>query len=143
MSDNKKKWKSSRLEDKRRELGLDKKKSSDDKKFSSKKPFDKNNRNKDNRSNKNDVKRKKFNDNKEKFVVRISNLPDDITVNEILNEVSKWGDVGNVNVKKYYDSTSCYIDFYNLDEVKYFIGAFDNTLFDHMVINVELMNFNK
>ena len=143
MSDNKKKWKSNRLEDKRKELGLDKKKSSDDKKFSSKKPFDRNNRNKDNRSNKNDVKRKRFNDNKEKFVVRISNLPDDITVNEILNEVSKWGDIGNVNVKKYYDSTSCYIDFYNLDEVKYFIGAFDKTLFDHMVISVQLMNFNK
>ena len=106
MSDNKKKWKSSRLEDKRRELGLDKK-PSDDKKFSSKKPFDRNNKNKDNRSNKNDVKRKKFNDNKEKFVVRISNLPDDITVNEILNEVSKWGDVGNVNIKKYYEKILC------------------------------------
>lgn len=141
MSDSKKKWKSNRLADKKRELGIDKS-SNENKSFSSKKPFDKN-KNKENRGYKNDFKKNRFNDKKEKHVVRISNLPDDITVNEILNEVSKWGDIGNVNVKKYHDSTSCYIDFYNLNEVEYFIGAFDDTLFDHMVINVQLMNFNK
>ena len=81
-----------------------------------------------------------------KFVVRISNLPDNITVDELNYLVSEWGDIGNINVKKYtnYEGsiTNCYIDFYNKEEADYFVKALDNTPFDCMIINVTIMDFS-
>jgi RNA recognition motif-containing protein len=81
-----------------------------------------------------------------KHVVRISNLPDNITVNELNYLVSEWGDIGNINIKKYtnYDGTitNCYIDFYNEEEANYFVEALDNTPFDCLIINVKVMDFS-
>ena len=79
--------------------------------------------------------------NKKKHVIRISNLPIDITVRELAGLVSGWGEIGNINVKQYYDSASSYIDFYNKEEVDYFIKALDSTPFDNLIIKVEVMNF--
>lgn len=81
-----------------------------------------------------------------KQVVKISNLPDNITVQELNNLISEWGNIGNINIKKYtYSGTSsisAYIDFYNIDEANYFVKALDNTPFDYMIIEVKLMDFS-
>ena len=81
-----------------------------------------------------------------KQVIKISNLPDNITVQELNNLISEWGNIGNINIKKYtYSGTSnisAYIDFYNIDEANYFVKALDNTPFDYMIIEVKLMDFS-
>ena len=77
-----------------------------------------------------------------KHVVRISNLPDNITVNELNYLVSEWGEIGNINIKKYTNITNCYIDFYNQEEAEYFVKALDNTPFDCLIINVQIMDFS-
>ncbi len=81
-----------------------------------------------------------------KHVVRISNLPDNVSVNELNYLVSEWGDIGNINIKKYtnYDGTitNCYIDFYNEEEAKYFVEALNNTPFDCLIISVQIMDFS-
>lgn len=104
-----------------------------------------------NRGNKNNYKNgskktSRRRHNGPKHVVRISNLPDNITVNELNYLVSEWGDIGNINIKKYnnYDGgiTNCYIDFYNEEEANYFVEALDNTPFDCLIINVQVMDFS-
>ena len=74
-------------------------------------------------------------------VVKISNLPDDITVSELQELVSEWGRIGRINISNY-DNTTCYIDFYFQDEADYFIQAIDNTHFEHSILNVELIKKN-
>ena len=71
--------------------------------------------------------------------VRISNLPDDITVPELNNLVSEWGRIGRINLNNY-DNTTCYIDFYFKDEAIYFIKALDKTPFDNLILSVDIIN---
>lgn len=71
-------------------------------------------------------------------VVKISNLPDDITVNELNELVSEWGKIGRINISSY-DNTTCYIDFYFENEALYFIKAIDRTPFDKNILSVELI----
>ena len=166
-----KKWVSSRLVKKKEELGIpDKpkenkvssKKSSkqakkvskthrsdkSDKKFnskrSSKSSYKKNSYKK---GSKQGSKKRSFRRRKgPKHVVRMSNLPDDVTVNELNYLVSEWGDIGNINIKKYtnYQTqvTNCYIDFYNKEEAEYFVEAMDLTPFDNLIIQVSIMDFS-
>jgi len=103
-----------------------------------------NNRKPDNYK-KNDKKNdnyKRFDRNKKKYVIKISNLPRDITVRELSSLVSEWGEIGNINIKEYSDSVSSYVDFYNTEEYEYFIEALDSTPFGNLIIHVELMNFS-
>ena len=79
--------------------------------------------------------------NRKKHVVRISNLPEDVTSKELVDLISEWGEIGNVNIKSYSESVSSYIDFYNKNEADYFVEALDTTPFDHYIIKVEIMNF--
>ena len=179
MDKPKKKWVSSRLKDKKKELGIvddisnnaecpvdnnvkeSKKVSKPKKNYHSDKKGSK--RSSDKRGSKKGSKRfsdkrgskkgsKRFSDkrgskkgrdkNRKKHVIKISNLPQDITVRELAQLVSVWGEIGNINVKSYYDSVSSYIDFYNEEEATYFIEALDSTPFDNLIIKVELMDFS-
>ena len=167
----KKKWVSSRLVKKKEELGIETKPKSTNDNTTEKKPSKqvkkvsrkKYNKEDSRHSNKSGTKRSskkgsKFNSKHgskktsyrrrkgPKHVVRISNLPDNITVNELNYLVSEWGDIGNINIKKYnsYESTvtNSYIDFYNKEEADYFVKALDGTPFDRMIIEVKVMNFS-
>ncbi len=77
-------------------------------------------------------------DKRKIVVIKISNLPDDITVLELNELVSEWGKIGRINISNY-DNTTCYIDFYFENEALYFIKALDKTPFDNLILNVELM----
>lgn len=83
-----------------------------------------------------------FDRNKKKYVIKMSNLPRDITVRELSSLVSVWGEIGNINIKEYPDSASSYVDFYNKEEYEYFIEALHSTPFGNLIIHVELMNFS-
>ena len=158
----KKKWVSSRLKEKKKELGIEDKpnveepdNSSNDKKpikKVSKKDF--NDKQKGNYEKKySGDSRKKYSDDKktshrdrdkkEKFVIKISNLPRDITVQELNELISPWGDIGNINIKNYSETCCSYVDFYRKDQASYFIKAIDSTPFDVMIITAELMDFSK
>jgi hypothetical protein len=75
-------------------------------------------------------------DKRKIVVIKISNLPQDITVPELNELVSEWGKIGRINISNY-DNTTCYIDFYFEDEANYFIKAIDKTPFDNLILNVE------
>ena len=77
-------------------------------------------------------------DKRKIVVIKISNLPEDITVPELNELVSEWGKIGRINISNY-DNTTCYIDFYFKDEAEYFIKAIDRTPFEHSILSVELM----
>ena len=156
MDKPKKKWVSSRLKDKKKELGIEEKV---EEKPPSPKEFRKvskprntqingtrnNNYKKGskNGSYKKSSKRgsKRGSRNRKKHVIKISNLPGDVTTKELFDLVHVWGEIGNINIKTYYDSVSSYIDFYNENEAKYFIEALDSTPFDNLIIKVEMMDF--
>lgn len=74
----------------------------------------------------------------EKFTIKISNLPSDITIQELNELLLPWGHIGNINFGKSYNIV-CYIDFYNKEEAIYFVQALDRTPFDNLIINVELL----
>ncbi len=80
-------------------------------------------------------------DKRKIVTVRISNLPNDITVPELNELVSEWGRIGRINLNNY-DNTTCYIDFYFKDEAEYFIKAIDKTPFDNLILNVDIMDKN-
>ena len=80
---------------------------------------------------KNQHKKDHYIDKRKIVTVRISNLPDDITVPELNNLVSEWGKIGRINLNNY-DNTTCYVDFYFKDEAEYFIKAIDRTPFEHL-----------
>jgi hypothetical protein len=156
MDKQKNKWISSRLKDKKKELGIEDKVEPPStpvvKEF---KQVSKPTRNTDynsekKRSNKKssyspDSGKKETYErnswNRKKHVIRISNLPSDITNKELFDLVYVWGEIGNINVKTYHDSVSSYIDFYNENEANYFIEALNSTPFDNLIIKVEMMNF--
>ncbi len=78
-------------------------------------------------------------DKRKIVTVRISNLPDDITVPELNELVSNWGKVGRINISTY-ENKSGFIDFYYMDEAEYFVKALDKTPFDHLILDVEIMD---
>jgi hypothetical protein len=70
--------------------------------------------------------------------VRISNLPDDITVDELTGLVNEWGKIGRININNY-ENKSAFIDFYNIHEAEYFVKALNRTPFDNLIMNVEIL----
>jgi hypothetical protein len=85
--------------------------------------------------------RKPYIDKRKIVTVRISNLPDDITVNELTELLSEWGKFGRINISAY-ESKSAFIDFYYQDEAEYFVKAIDRTPFDNLIINAEIVKNN-
>ncbi len=81
---------------------------------------------------------KQFIDKRKIVTVRINNLPDDITVEELHELVSEWGMIGRINISSY-ESKSGFIDFYNMNEAEYFVKALDRTPFDRLIIRVEIL----
>lgn len=75
-----------------------------------------------------------YNINK-KNKVKISNLPIDITKEEIYYLLNEWN-VKTINIKKTNECMIAYVEFkYNIGV--YFSESLDRTIFDHQIINVE------
>ena len=77
-------------------------------------------------------------DKKKCVTVRISNLPNDITIEEIEDLMNEWGYISRVNLNNY-ESKTAFVDFYNIKEAEYFIEAVNRTPFDNMIIHADLL----
>lgn len=75
--------------------------------------------------------------------VRITNMPNNITTDELSDLMCEWGRIGRINLNNYNDATSGFIDFYFKDEAEYFVKAVDRTPFDMMIIGAEILDDKK
>ena len=82
--------------------------------------------------------KKTYIDKRKIVTVRISNLPEDITVDELTELVSEWGKIGRVNINTF-ESKSGFIDFHYISEAEYFVGAIDRTIFENLIISAEIL----
>jgi hypothetical protein len=100
--------------------------------------FNRNNSDRNN-SDRNNSDRNNFNRNREKFCVRMSNIPDDLTIRELSELLLEWGDVGKINFNNNIKYKAAYIDFNIKEEAEYFVEALHKTPFDTFIIDVELL----
>ena len=92
----------------------------------------------------NDNNKLHHDDNKSKFSrpftkygkVKITDLPKDITVEELQEFLYDWGDIKYINIKEYYNDTVAYIEFKDEKQADYLIEALNNTPFDGRIIKV-------
>lgn len=104
-------------------------KQNDDEKF-------KQNDNRKFKQNDDDREKRKYNK------VKISNLPYDITTEELTCLLENWGHVNRVYVKNFKENSFAIIEFKFKDELDYFIKALNSTPFENQIISVtELDNF--
>jgi RNA recognition motif-containing protein len=71
------------------------------------------------------------------YKVKMSELPNDITENELYELLQEWGTIIKIIVKHYEKSTTAYITFKNENEVDYLLKALNSTIFDHNLIFVD------
>ena len=138
---NNKKWTSKRMENNKEKDGK-KENTNKNNKYEKNKKFNKNDRNdRNNRNNKFDRNNRnnKFdrNNRNKTITVKMTNLPNDITVKELNELILPWGHIGNINFGKS-SFKIAYIDFYKRDEAEYFVKALDRTPFDQLIIGVEI-----
>ena len=81
-------------------------------------------------------KKNTYVDKKNITTVRLSNLPDDITVNELEKLIKPWGSIGRINISNF-ENKSGFIDFNFKNEADYFIEAIDRTPFDNLIVRAE------
>jgi hypothetical protein len=70
------------------------------------------------------------------FKVKINNLPNDISKEELYELCNDWGNIKYINVNGYKDESVAFIEFREEDQCKYFIEALDNTPFDYRIIKI-------
>lgn len=68
--------------------------------------------------------------------VKISELPLDMTEEEIMDLTKDWGNIVRAKVIIYADNAVAYIDFSDKEQAIYFEEAINNTPFDHRVLSV-------
>jgi len=68
--------------------------------------------------------------------IKLSNLPNDLTIAELELLMQDWGRISRINFNKSEDKIA-FIDFYYKDEADYFIQAIDRTIFDKLIIRAE------
>ena len=73
--------------------------------------------------------------NKITYRVKLSELPNDMTEEEMLELTSEWGHIIKVKVINYDENSVAYIDFGFEDEAKYFIEAIDKTPFESLLLS--------
>ena len=96
-----------------------------------------------NYNNKNNFNKNNFNKNnrrpQNKYCVRLSNIPSDLTIRELNELINEWGDIGRINFNNSVKYKSAFVDFYIKEEAEYFVQALDKTPFDNYIISVELL----
>lgn len=93
----------------------------------------------------NSYKTEKYNNNFEKkdrkqyfkttYRIKISDLPVDMTEEEMMELTSEWGHIVRLKVLNYNESSVAYVDFGYEDEADYFIKAIDKTPFELILIS--------
>ena len=94
---------------------------------------------------KNPDKKFRFNDKpyekkpyfKTTYRVKISELPTDMTEEEMMELTCNWGHLVRIRVINYSDSSVAYIDFGYEEEADYFVKAIDKTTFQFLVISAQ------
>jgi hypothetical protein len=69
------------------------------------------------------------------YRVKLSDLPTDMTEEEMMELTSEWGHVVRVRVLNYNESSVAYIDFGYEEEADYFVKAIDKTPFGMILIS--------
>lgn len=76
------------------------------------------------------------------YRVKLSNLPIDMTEEEMMELTCNWGNIVKIKVLSYEESSTAYIDFGYNDEANYFIEAIDKTPFDNLILTAILVESN-
>lgn len=71
------------------------------------------------------------------FRVKITDLPTNMTEEEMMELTCDWGHVVRVRVNNYNESSTAYIDFSMEEQAEYFIKAIDKTPFDSVIITAQ------
>lgn len=98
--------------------------------------YSNNNYNK-NKNNNNNFKR---NTPRKKYCVKLTNIPDDLTIRELNDLMIEWGYIGKINFNNNTRYKAAFVDFYIKEEAEYFVRALDKTPFDNYIISVELLD---
>ncbi len=69
------------------------------------------------------------------YRVKISDLPIDMTEEEMMELTSEWGHIVRVKVLNYNESSVAYVDFGYEEEANYFVKAIDKTPFEMILIS--------
>jgi len=77
-----------------------------------------------------DIKKNKI------YGIKISNLPNNMTNEELMELTSNWGHIVRLKVLNYEETSCAYISFAFEDEAKYFVKALDKTPFEYQILNV-------
>ena len=92
----------------------------------------------------NNNNQEKLEDNKEtrryeprvSYRVKVSELPHDITEDEMMELCNNWGYITKLKVINYEDTSVSYIDFNKEECADYFVEALHRTPFEHLLLNV-------
>ena len=74
------------------------------------------------------------------YRVKLSDLPNDITIDEMYNLTNDWGNIVKNKLVPTGDTTTAYIDFAYKEQAEYFISAIDKTPFDYRILSACLVN---
>ena len=69
------------------------------------------------------------------YRVKLSNLPVDMTEEELMEMTCDWGHIIRIKLLVYEESAIAYIDFGYEDEANYFIEAIDKTPFEYLILS--------
>jgi hypothetical protein len=98
----------------------------------------------------NNNNQEKLEDNKEtrryeprvSYRVKISELPNDVTEDEMMELCNNWGYITKLKVINYEDTSVSYIDFNKEECADYFVEALHRTPFEHLILNVTRVESN-
>jgi RNA recognition motif-containing protein len=81
------------------------------------------------------IERKPYVQNKS-YKAKMSNLPTDMSYEELSELLKDWGHFNRINIRNYDSSSIAFVEFKFEDELEYFISALDNTPFESVLLNV-------
>jgi hypothetical protein len=81
-------------------------------------------------------------DPKVSYRVKISELPNDVTEDEMMELCNNWGYITKLKVINYEDTSVAYIDFNKEECADYFVEALHRTPFEHLILNVTRVEAN-
>jgi len=80
------------------------------------------------------IKRERYH-SKVTYRVKLSELPRDVSEEELMELTSEWGHIVKIKVINYDENSVAYIDFGFEDEATYFIEAIDKTPFESLLLS--------
>jgi hypothetical protein len=81
------------------------------------------------------IENKPKSENRKYYKVKLSELPIDMTEEELMELLHEWGTVTNLRLLNYNESSVAYIFFATEHMANYFIEAIDRTPFEHILLS--------